>query len=845
MGDGMRYNSTKEQKTERITRLVEHLYAKMPEIESARAVLVTESYKATEGLPMVTRRSMAFEHILKHIPIIIRDDELIVGSTTLAPRGCQTYPEFSFEWLEKEFDTVATREADPFYISDKAKKEIKEANAYWKGKTTSDLATAYMSDETLKAIEHSIFTTGNYFYNGVGHITVKYDEVLAIGFKGIREKAENELERCSLGDADYAEKSSLLKAMIRSCDAVIEYAHRYSKLASGMAEKCEDPRRKAELLVIAKNCNKVPENGAESFYEAIQSFWFVQQLLQLESSGHSISPGRFDQYLYPYYEEDIKKGTITRAFTQELIDCFFVKLNDLNKCRDAESAKGFAGYSLFQNLIVGGQDVQGLDVTNDLSFMCLDASLHVFLPMPSLSIRVWNGSPYELLLRAAEVTRSGIGLPAYYNDEVIIPSLMSRGLTLEEARCYDIIGCVEPQIAGKTMGWHDAAFFNMLRPLELVFSNGFDAGEQIGPKTGKVEDMSSFDEFYTAYKIQMEYFIELLVNSDNAIDKAHAERAPLPFLASMVDDCMKRGKTCEQGGAIYNFTGPQGFGIANVADALYAIRELVFNQHKFTLTELKRALLFNYGKELSAPSLKQLVGNVSAKISETGIEPEEALVLKTTREVIASVSEEEKKRFAEILKLINDMPKFGNDEDEIDMFARDVAYTYTKPLLKYKNPRGGQFQAGLYPVSANVPLGAQTGATPDGRLSGMPVADGVSPSAGKDVNGPTAAANSVAKLDHGIASNGTLFNQKFHPSALRGDEGLHKFVDLVRTYFDKKGMHMQFNVVSRETLIDAQKHPENYRHLVVRVAGYSALFTTLSKSLQDDIIRRTEQAFNR
>ncbi|MCQ2536652.1 MAG: pyruvate formate lyase family protein, partial [Lachnospiraceae bacterium] len=498
----MKYNSFREPKTDRIDRLVHDLFAKMPEIESARAILVTESYKETEGEPMVLRRAKAFSHILEKIPIIIRKDELIVGSSTLAPRGCQTYPEFSYEWLEAEFDTVATREADPFFISEKAKAEIREADKYWKGRTTSELATAYMADEALKAIQHNIFTTGNYFYNGVGHITVKYDEVLAIGFEGIREKAENELAKCSFGDADYATKTALLEAMIISCNAVINYAKRYERLAKGMAEKCTDPKRKSELLHIAENVSHVPAKGAETFYEAIQSFWFVQQLLQLESSGHSISPGRFDQFLYPYYRADMEKGKLTRNFAQELIDCFWVKLNDLNKCRDGESAKGFAGYSLFQNLIVGGQNAEGMDVTNDLSFMCLDASLHVFLPMPSLSIRVWNGTPYELLLRAAEVTRSGIGLPAYYNDEVIIPSLMSRGIPLEEARCYDIIGCVEPQVAGKTMGWHDAAFFNMCRPLELVFSNGYDAGEQIGPQTGEVEDMVSFDEFYTAYKLQ-------------------------------------------------------------------------------------------------------------------------------------------------------------------------------------------------------------------------------------------------------------------------------------------------------------------------------------------------------
>jgi len=839
-----KYNSSRIPKTERITRLVEHLYAKMPEIESARAVLVTESYKQTENAPLIIRRAKAFEHILKNIPIIIREDELIVGSSTIAPRGCQTFPEFSYEWLEQEFETVATREADPFYISDKAKKEIKEANSYWKGKTTSELATAYMAPEALKAMEHNIFTPGNYFYNGVGHITVQYDKVLAIGYEGIIAEAKAELAKCGVGDADYATKSRFLEAVIISCEAVILYANRYAELAAKMAKECNDAVRKAELETIASNCRKVPAEGATTFHEACQSFWFVQQLLQMESSGHSISPGRFDQYMYPYYKKDIDAGKITREQAQELIDCIWVKLNDLNKCRDAESAKGFAGYSLFQNLIVGGQNEAGQDVTNDLSFMCIEASFHVFLPMPSLSIRVWNGSPHDLLIRAAELTRTGIGLPAYYNDEVIIPSLMSRGLTLEEARSYNIIGCVEPQVPGKTMGWHDAAFYNMCRPLELVFTSGMDCGEQIGPKTQPVEQMRTFDEFYAAYQEQMNYFIALLVNADNAIDQAHTERMPLPYLASMVDDCMARGKTCEQGGCVYNFTGPQGFGIANVADSLYAIKKLVFEEKKVTLAEYKKALMFNYGQEVSPLVVAQVAGNVAREMAQKGIEPNSDAVARASQEIIKqSVTAEDKKKFEELLAMIDNLAKFGNDEEEVDMMAREAAYTYTKPLLQYYNPRGGQFQAGLYPVSANVPLGAQTGATPDGRLAGTPMADGVSPSAGKDVNGPTAAANSVSKLDHGIASNGTLYNQKFHPSALSGEAGLDNFVNLIRSYFDRKGSHVQFNVVSRETLLDAQKHPENYKHLVVRVAGYSALFTTLSKSLQDDIIRRTEQGF--
>ena len=839
-----RYNTADIPKSERIPRLVEHLYAKMPVIESARAKLLTESYQQTEGEPVVTRRAKAFQHILENIPIIIREEELVVGSSTIAPRGCQTYPEFSYEWLEAEFDTVETRSADPFYISEETKAELREVHKYWKGKTTSELATAYMAPEAIRAIEHNIFTPGNYFYNGVGHVTVKYWEVLDIGFEGIIAKAKAELETCKVGDEDYATKSHFLNAVITSCEAVIGYANRYALLAAQMADQCSDPARKRELAMIAQNCCRVPARGASNFWEACQSFWFVQQLLQLESSGHSISPGRFDQYMYPYYQKDLDAGKITREFAQELIDCIWVKLNDLNKCRDAASAEGFAGYSLFQNLIVGGQNAEGEDVTNDLSFMCIQASKHVFLPMPSLSIRVWNGSPHELLIKAADLTRTGIGLPDYYNDEVIIPALQNRGIPLAEAREYNIIGCVEPQVPGKTEGWHDAAFYNMCRPLELVFSNGMDKGEMVGIPTGDVTQMSTFDEFYDAYKKQTEYCISLLVNADNAIDVAHAQRCPLPFLSCMVDDCLKAGKTVQEGGAVYNFTGPQGFGIANMADSLFAIRKLVYEDKSVTMQEYKEALAWNFDKGLDEISVSEITSAVLKGLESAG-QKADAKTAEAVLKVVMNLKPTEQKqaRYKEIHDMIEEIPKFGNDIPEIDYFARDVAYTYSRPMQNYRNPRGGQFQAGMYPVSANVPLGGQTGATPDGRYAHTPVADGVSPSAGKDVKGPTAAATSVSRLDHFIVSNGTLFNQKFHPSALAGREGLEKFVALIRSYFDQKGMHMQFNVVDRQTLLDAQEHPEKYKHLVVRVAGYSALFTTLSRSLQDDIIRRTEQGF--
>ena len=835
------------EKSARIDKLVDALYEKMPVIESARGLLVTESYKMTEDLPIILRRSAAFSHILRNLPIVIRDNELIVGSATIAPRGCQVFPEYSYEWLEAEFDTVATRAADPFYIAEETKAELRGAYPYWKGKTNSDLAKANMAPEAYEAfVTHGMFTPGNYFYNGIGHVNVNYEKVLKKGYKGIIAEAQAAKNKLDVADPDYVQRNNFLTAVIESCEAVVEYARRYAQLAKELALREKNPERKVELEKISCNCKRVPEFPARDFHEACQSFWFVQLLLQIESSGHSISPGRFDQYMYPFYKKDIDEGKITIEQAQELIDCIWVKLNDVNKVRDAASAEGFAGYGMFQNLIVGGQDIHGMDATNDLSYMCLEASMHVPLPQPSISVRVWNGTPQSFMIKAAALTRLGTGLPAYYNDEIIIPSIMARGLTLEDARDYCIIGCVEPQKGAKTDGWHDAAFFNMCRPLELVFSNGMDKGVQIGPETGDVAQMQTFEEVFEAYKTQQSYFIKLLVNANNAIDAAHATRCPLPYQSCMVDDCIGRGKSLQEGGAIYNFTGPQGFGIANNTDALLAIKQLVFEERKVTMMELRDALQANFGYGLTGAAAERVTSEVACSLAQQGIEVNEAIVKTIYEEVTSAtgIPAEKRERYREIKRLIEETcPKYGNDIYEADMFARAVANTYTKEVEKYKNPRGGIFQAGLYPVSANVPLGGQTGATPDGRLAFTPLADGIGPASGRDVKGPTATANSVAKLEQGVASNGTLLNQKFHPSALAGMSGLTKFVALIRSYFDQKGMHMQFNVVTRETLLDAQKNPEKYKTLVVRVAGYSALFTTLSKSLQDDIINRTEQGF--
>lgn len=836
----------------RIQGLIDELFKGKPQVEWERAALVTESYKATENLPTVLRKAKALEHVLHNLPIVIRDNELVVGNLTKAPFSTQAFPEYSYKWLLDEFETLGLRKGDVFEISEESKNKLREAFAYWDGKTVNELATQYMYPETRTAIEHNVFTVGNYYFNGVGHIGVDYAKVLKVGFNGIIKEATDEMEKSDKNCPDFIKKRNFLEAVIITAKAAIRFAQRFAELAETLAAQTTGARSQ-ELLRIAQNCKNVPAEPAKDFYEAIQSFWFVQAIIQIESNGHSISPLRFDQYMYPYYMEDIKSNKLTKESAQELLDCLWIKFNDINKVRDEGSTKGFGGYPMFQNLIVGGQDKTGLDATNELSIACLEATEHTKLPQPSISIRVWNKSPDEFLMKAAEVSRVGLGMPAYYNDEVIIPALVSRGLTLEDARDYGIIGCVEPQKGGKTEGWHDAAFFNLARVMEIMLNDGSDNGLQLGPKSGDVTSFTTFDQLLGAYKEQMEYFVSLLANADNAVDLAHSERAPLPFLSSMVEDCIGRGKSVQEGGAIYNFTGPQGVGVANVADSMEVLKELVYDKKLYTIQQIKAAMASNFegvGTVTASPMggiSRTDVENIVSKLTDGGkkITLEQANMLTALVEGLSKVGTAtgESVECARLINDINAVPKFGNDITSVDLMAKEVALTYCKEVEKHKNPRNGSFQPGLYPVSANVPMGSQTGATPDGRKAGEPLADGVSPISGRDVNGPTAAANSVAMLDHSIASNGTLFNQKFHPSALSGQSGLEKLSALVRGFFDQKGMHVQYNVVGRETLLEAQKNPEAYKNLVVRVAGYSAHFVALDKTLQDDIIARTEQVF--
>jgi formate C-acetyltransferase len=540
----------------------------------------------------------------------------------------------------------------------------------------------------------------------------------------------------------------------------------------------------------------VPAEPADTFHEALQSFWFVHLVIQIESNGHSISPGRFDQYMRRFYEADWPGGRLDRDGALELLDCLWVKFNEIMKLRDKTASIGFGGYPLFQNLIVGGQGADGRDATNDLSCLCLDATRRTRLPQPSLSVRVHRETPPDFLCAASDLAREGLGLPAFFNDDAIVPVLQNMGVPLEEARGYAEVGCVEPQVPGKTNGYYPAGFLNLGKVLTMALHNGTDpaTGERLGPADPEFRGFARYEEVVAALDRQLEHVIRLLVTGDNILDELHGQLAPNPFVSLFVDDCLARGLAYEQGGAAYNYTGPNSVGLANVADALMAIKGLVFAERRIEMAALLAMLDQDFA------------GHEGGR-----------------------------------LLLLNRAPKYGNDNEEVDGIARELATRILTGFKQHRNPRGGRFEPGLQSISAHALFRDAVAATPDGRTARMLLADGgISPAQGRDRRGPTAVIRSAARLDHREASNGTLLNIKLSPQSVAGEAGLENLVALIRTYFQLGGQHVQFNVINSAILREAQRHPEKHRDLVIRVAGFSVLFTTIDPVLQEDIIERTE-----
>jgi pyruvate formate-lyase/glycerol dehydratase family glycyl radical enzyme len=781
----------------RTAKLNNELLAVKPEICIERARLVTCSYKETEAEPMVVRRAKAIAKVLEEMTIFIQRDQLIVGTQASKLRSAPLFPEIEAEYLGREIDLFEKREQDRLIVRPEVRRELtEEILPYWKDKNIKEFALAAMPERTrrLVQLEDQIFSVDIHLTGSIGHVLVNYEKVLGRGILGLEEEVERRIEGLDLTDPDEGRKLKFYEAELILCDAIKGWAGRYADEAERLAEKEPDPRWKQELELISRTCRRVPAFPAGDFREAVQSFWFTHLLLFIEQDGLAVSPGRFDQYMYPFYKHSIEENLTTKEEAQELLECLWIKFTEIMRAYDFECAKYYAGFSISENVVLGGQDREGRDATNELSYMCLEAEAHTKLPQPNLGVRIHQNTPDSFMMKAVEVSSSGRTKPEFFNDAVAVPVLMSLGVPLDDARDYGISGCVEA-VPPHCNGMTNAAMSNIGKALELALNDGKCrlSGMQVGPKTGDPATFGSIDALIEAFREQVRSYVREMVTALNVIERTHALYYPLPYFSLVMDDCLERGVDVTAGGARYNYTGPQAVGLGDVADSLAAVKKLVFEDQELSLQEIVEALDGNF----------------------EGREPMRQ-------------------------KLITRAPKWGNDDDYVDDLAREVVRIYCHEVSRYRNTRGGVYRPGVYSVSANVPLGLHVGALPNGKLSRAPLADGVAPVHGCDLKGPTAIAKSVAKLDHEIITNGTILNMKFSPKLLEEGSGKRGLADLIRTYFDLGGWHVQFNVVSADTLREAQREPEKHKGLIIRVAGYSAFFVELDTAVQDDIIDRTE-----
>lgn len=781
---------------ERQARIKRRLLDNDRAVDVERARFATESYRQTAGQPMPVRRAEMLRHVVRSMSIAIHPDEVIVGGRALLPRMGVIAPEGAVDWVDRELEVLPTRPQDRFTITPGQVAELREnIFPYWRGQTLEDIVATRVPPDVRQAVDGKAFTL-NQTDHAQGHILPDMAGWLRLGVGGLRREVEQARQQ---PDIQSSEQQVFYDAALIALDAAALLMRRYADLARQQRDDCDDPARCQELARIAEMGDWLSEQPARDFHEALQTVWFLFVLLQIESNASSFSPGRFDQYLLPYLARDLAAGRLTLAEAQDLLEFLWLKFNEVVLLRSSSSARYFAGFPIGFNIVVGGQHPDGGDATNLLSYMCLRAQADLGLTQPNLSIRMHAGSPDDFLRAAAFVIGQGSGMPQVFNDEVIIPAQINRGIDPADARDYAVVGCVELSTPGKTLGWSDASMFNLTRILELTLFGGQDpaTGQQVGLDTPLLTAMGGFDELEAAYDRQLAHFVALMVKGCDVVDGIHAEVYPSPFLSLVVQDCIVRGLDVTAGGAHYNFSGVQGVQIANVADSLAAVRAAVFDEGWLTAGDLLDALRENFaGRE----TLRQ--------------------------------------------RLINRVPKYGNDDDRVDVYASRWADRYSALVAGYPTIRGGTYHPGFYTVSAHVPMGAHVGATPDGRLAGTPLADGgLSPTAGRDRRGATAVLKSVSKLNLRLASNGTLLNMKFLPSFFDGMAALDKFVLLLRGFCRLEIPHVQFNVVSAEMLRAAQADPDAYRSLVVRVAGYSAYFTELDQELQDEIITRT--AFER
>jgi len=780
----------------RVRNLREKVVNAIPEVCLERAWLMTESYKETEGQPEIIRRAKSLEKILNEMSIDIDEGELIVGNATSKLRGGPILPEVQWKWYLTEMETISTREWDRFApLSEDDKKKMKQFVPNWKGKSIYDRLHSRCPEYALKLI--NIINSGSGFClhsANLAHIGI-YGTVLKKGLNGIKREVNKELQKLNLADAKDFEKYLFLKAVNITLDSVPRIAQRYSELAKSLARKETDMKRKAELEKIAEICNWIPANPPRSFYEALQSVWFIYIALMIEAWGYGIGFGRPDQYLFPYYKNDIKKEILTNEEVRELIELFYIKINALLTPQSGEAVKTFAGFAIWGNITLGGITKDGKDAVNALTYLFLDAEENMRLMSEDLIIRIHKKNPDAYVIRALEVLKILKGKFKFCSDEVTIRQLIRDGKPEKHARDYVMAGCVTPTIPGFS---HDLPGppFNLPLMLELALNNGIWrlTGEQIGPRTGDVRKFKTYKELWNAYTKQVEALVPIAVLLSNSDRKLYAEFCPTPFQSSLYPRCIKKGVDITNGGVVpYASQAMMAVGIPNVGDAFAAIKMAVFDDKRITMERLINALDKNFEGE------------------------------------------------EEILYILENCPKYGNDDDYVDSIICNIVDHFSNEIAKYESLPGIIRPAGALALTSNIPLGAIVGALPDGRKAGVAFADGgISPCQGRNISGPTATMRSVAKIDHVKVSGGCVLNMRFNPDVLRSESKRKKFSSLIRTFFETGGSFVQFNIVDTETLRDAQRNPAKYKDLLVRVSTYSAYFVELSKELQDDIIARFE-----
>ena len=791
--------------TPRMEKFREEVLNKKPYICAERAMLVTEAYMKHKNQPAVMKRALMLQNILEKMSIYIEDETLIVGNQAASNKDAPIFPEYTLEFVINELDTFEKRDGDVFYITEETKKNLRSIAPFWENNNLRARGAALLPDEVDVFMETGFFGMEGKLNSGDAHLAVDYPTMLQTGLKGYEErvrKLRSELDLCVPENID---KNCFYKAVRIVLEAVRNFAHRYAVLAREKA-KTADAARKTELLEIARICDKVPYEPAETFREAVQATWFIQLILQIESNGHSLSYGRFDQYIYPYYKSDLEKGRITADQAVEVLTNLWIKTLTINKVRSQTHTLSSAGSPMYQNVTVGGQTPDKKDAVNEMSFLVLRSVAQTRLPQPNLTVRYYKGMSGEFMDEAIEVMKLGTGMPAFNSDEVIIPSFIEKGVKEEDAYNYSAIGCVETAVPGK-WGYRctGMSYLNFPRVLLITMNNGIDptSGKRFTEGYGDFSDFETYEELKNAIEKTMRELTRMSVIVENAIDLAIERECPDILCSALTQDCIGRGKTLKEGGAVYDFISGLQVGIANMADSLAAVRKLVYEEKKITQKQLMDALRDDFA------------GPKNQKIRRM---------------------------------LINDAPKYGNDDDYVDQLVVDIYNAYIDEMKKYPNTRygrgpvGGIRYAGTSSISANVGQGMGTMATPDGRHAREPLAEGCSPSHAMDQNGPTAVFKSVSKLPTHEITGGVLLNQKVTPQLLSREENKKKLEMMIRTFFDRlDGYHVQYNVVSKETLLDAQIHPEDHKDLIVRVAGYSAFFNVLSKATQDDIIGRTEQ----